>query len=63
MKTISGAMGGFIISTIIALRVNEVLPVGIIIFGSMVAMIVELIPHKKLNDNFTIPIASAFPYN
>lgn len=60
LKTISGAMGGFIISTIIALRVNEVLPVGIIIFGSMVAMIVELIPHKKLNDNFTIPIASAF---
>ena len=59
LKSLSGTLAGFMTSSIIALKINKVLPFEIIIFGSMIAMIVELIPHKKLNDNITIPIISA----
>jgi dolichol kinase len=58
-KSISGTFSGIVSSSIIALQMNEVIPMQIIIFGSIIAMVVELIPHKKLNDNFTIPIVSA----
>ena len=59
LKSLSGTLAGFMTSSIIALKINKVIPFEIIIFGSMIAMIVELIPHKKLNDNITIPIISA----
>ena len=59
LKSISGTFAGFITSSTIAIKFNKIIPLEIIIFGSIVAMIVELIPHKKLNDNITIPIISA----
>jgi dolichol kinase len=57
-KSITGTISGFIFSSIFALLVNVTLPVHIIIFGSIIAMIVEASP-IKLNDNLTIPIISA----
>ena len=52
-------IAGFITSSFFALKINKTIPLEIIIFGSLIAMIVELIPNKKLNDNITIPIISA----
>lgn len=59
LKSISGTIAGFITSSFFALKINKTIPLEIIIFGSLIAMIVELIPNKKLNDNITIPIISA----
>tara|TARA_B110000008_G_C16700995_1_gene456726 strand:- start:123 stop:719 length:597 start_codon:yes stop_codon:yes gene_type:complete len=59
-KSITGSLTGIIFSSIVALGLNEVLPFGVIILGSIVAMIIELMPHRTLNDNLTIPIFSAF---
>ena len=59
LKSISGTIAGFITSSFFALKINKSIPLEIIIFGSLIAMIVELIPNKKLNDNITIPIISA----
>ena len=59
-KSITGSLTGIILSSIVALGLNEVLPFGVIILGSIVAMIIELMPHRTLNDNLTIPIFSAF---
>ena len=59
-KSITGSLTGIIFSSIVALGLNEVLPFGVIILGSIVAMIIELLPHRTLNDNLTIPTLSAF---
>lgn len=59
-KSITGSLTGIIFSSIVALELNEVLPFGLIILGSIVAMIIELLPHRTLNDNLTIPTLSAF---
>ena len=59
-KSITGSLTGIIFSSIVALKLNEVLPFGVIILGSIVAMIIELLPHRTLNDNLTIPTLSAF---
>ena len=59
-KSITGSLTGIIFSSIVALELNEVLPFGVIILGSIVAMIIELLPHRTLNDNLTIPTLSAF---
>lgn len=59
-KSITGSLTGIILSSIVALGLNEVLPFGVIILGSIVAMIIELLPHRTLNDNLTIPTLSAF---
>ena len=59
-KSITGTLTGIILSSIVALYLNEVLPFGLIILGSIVAMIIELLPHRALNDNLTIPLLSAF---
>ena len=59
-KSITGSLTGIIFSSIVALELNEVLPFRVIILGSIVAMIIELLPHRTLNDNLTIPTLSAF---
>ena len=53
-KSITGSLTGIIFSSIVALELNEVLPFGVIILGSIVAMIIELLPHRTLNDNLTM---------
>ena len=56
-KTLSGTFSGFIVSSLFVLLVNQsILPI-VILSGSIVAMVVELIP-SRLNDNLTMPISS-----
>jgi|SaaInlV_125m_DNA_1040241.scaffolds.fasta_scaffold119710_1 dolichol kinase len=59
-KSITGTLTGIVFSSIVALKLNKVLPFELIILGSVVAMLIELFPHHTLNDNLTIPVLSAF---
>ena len=59
-KSITGTLAGIFLSSNVALWFNDVLPLRLIILGSMVAMIIELHPHRTFNDNLTIPVFSAF---
>ena len=56
-KSILGSLSGFIISIIVVYAINVTLPLQIIIFGAISAMLIELIP-LKINDNLSIPIFS-----
>ena len=56
-KTLSGTFSGFIVSFLFVLLVNQSLLPIVILSGSIVAMVVELIP-SRLNDNLTMPISS-----
>ena len=56
-KTLSGTFSGFIVSFSFVLLVNQSLLPIVILSGSIVAMVVELIP-SRLNDNLTMPIFS-----
>ncbi|MEL1223741.1 MAG: SEC59/DGK1/VTE5 family protein [Candidatus Neomarinimicrobiota bacterium] len=56
-KTLSGTFSGFIASFLIVMLINQSLIPIVILSGSVVAMVVELIP-SKLNDNLTMPIFS-----
>ena len=56
-KTLSGSLFGFFTSFLFAIFIEQSLRPSIILLGSVVAMIVEIIP-SKLNDNITIPIFS-----
>ena len=56
-KTLSGTFSGFIASFLFVLFVNQSLLPIVILSGSIVAMVVELIP-SRLNDNLTMPISS-----
>jgi len=62
VKSISGSISGALASSIFAISVNKILPIEIIIIGSIIAMIIEIIP-IKLNDNLTIPFISALVMN
>ena len=56
-KTISGSIGGFIISYSIMLYINYDLQQFILLCGLFSAMLIEFIP-IKVNDNITIPLFS-----
>ena len=56
-KTLSGTFSGFIVSFLFVLLVNQSLLPIVILSGSIIAMLVELIP-SRLNDNLTMPILS-----
>ena len=56
-KTLSGTFSGFIASFLFVLLINQSLLPIVILLGSVVAMVVELIP-SRLNDNLTMPILS-----
>ena len=56
-KTLSGSIACFISCLGIGLIFNEILDIKILIFGALVASIVELISFN-INDNVSIPIVS-----
>lgn len=62
VKSITGSISGALASSIFAISVNKILPIEIIIIGSIIAMLIEIIP-IKLNDNLTIPFISALVMN
>jgi len=55
VKSLTGTFSGIIISTIVAISVNQVLPFELIFFGATISMIIEVLP-IPLNDNVTIPV-------
>ena len=58
-KTLFGSFCGFFSSFIFIMNFNHTLSPTVIFFGSIVGMLVELVP-TKINDNLTIPIFSGF---
>jgi len=55
-KSLSGTFAGIVTSSGVALMINQIIPSEIIIFGAVVAMVVEILP-IPMNDNLTIPLA------
>ena len=58
-KTLFGSFCGFFSSFIFILYFNHTLSLTVIFFGSIIGMLVELVP-TRVNDNLTIPIFSGF---
>jgi dolichol kinase len=55
-KSLSGTFAGIVTSSGVALMINQIIPSEIIIFGAVVAMVVEILP-IPMNDNLTIPLS------
>ena len=56
-KSLVGSFFGFLCGLIFVSLVNKVLPFHILMFGSIVAMITEILP-IRFDDNLTIPLLS-----
>ena len=56
-KSLVGSFFGFLCGLILVSLVNKVLPFHVIMFGSIVAMITEILP-ITIDDNLTIPLLS-----
>ena len=52
-----GSFFGFLCGLIFVSLVNKVLPFHVVMFGSIVAMITEILP-IAIDDNLTIPLLS-----
>ena len=56
-KSLVGSFFGFLCGLIFVSLVNKVLPFYVVMFGSIVAMITEILP-ITIDDNLTIPLLS-----
>ncbi len=56
-KSLVGSFFGFLCGLILVSLVNKVLPFHVIMIGSIVAMIIEILP-IAIDDNLTIPLLS-----
>ena len=56
-KSLIGSFSGFLCGLIFVSLVNKVLPFYVIMLGSIVAMITEILP-IRFDDNLTIPLLS-----
>ena len=56
-KSLVGSFFGFLCGLIFVSLVNKVLPFHVLMFGSIVAMITEILP-IRFDDNLTIPLLS-----
>ena len=56
-KSLEGSFFGFLCGLIFVSLVNKILPFYVITFGSIIAMITEILP-IRIDDNLTIPLIS-----
>ena len=56
-KSLIGSFFGFMCGLVLVSLVNKVLPFYVVMIGSIVAMIVEILP-SSINDNLSIPLLS-----
>lgn len=56
-KSLVGSFSGFLCGLIFVSLVNKVLPFHIVMFGSIAAMVTEILP-ITIDDNLTIPLLS-----